>query len=270
MSVLQWDQLGSRFYEAGLDHAVLYVDGASGVPWNGLTALEENYNGQTTDVYFDGVKINTIVTPGDFSGVIRALTYPDAFLECEGVVEDEPGLFLTDQPVKRFGLCYRTLVGEGGEDLTAGYKLHILYNLTATPATKIRQTLGLDVTPAEFEWEVTGIPEELSGYRPTAHIILDSRDFDEWLLQDIEGILYGTETRDPELPDLKSLLAFIQKWDRLIIVDNNDGTWTAISARDDIITMISPTEFVIEADNVEYLDPETYRISSSDTNTEDL
>lgn len=270
MTRVQWDQTGTRYFEAGLDRAVLYVDGKSGVAWSGLISVDEESNMSVSPVHFDGTKINDVVTLGDFSGAIRAFTFPDEFYECEGVIEDETGVMLTDQPVSRFGLCYRTKVGNDVDELNVGYKLHVLYNLTATPSTKVRQTLGLDVTPTEFEWSVTAIPELVAKHRPTAHLILDSRKIDEWLMQDIEDILYGTEDRAPTLPDLKSLLAFIQKWERLIIVDNGDGTWTAISQRPDIITMLSPTEFMIESDNVVYLDPETYQITSSEKNEEDI
>jgi hypothetical protein len=271
MEPMEWNSAGSRFYEAGLDRGVLYVDDSEyGVPWYGLISVDERINTSVTEVFYDGTKINDIVVLGNFSGRIRAITYPDDFFACEGVVLDQQGMFLTEQQPKRFGLCYRTLIGEGSNDLKEGYKLHILYNLTAVPSTKVRRTLGLEVDPIEFEWEITSIPEQVAGFRPTAHVIIDSRYMDPWLLQDLEAILYGSEERFPTLPDLKSLTSFIKKWDRLIIVDNADGTWTAISARPDIITMVSDTEFEITADSAVYLDATTYEISSSDKNEEDI
>ena len=270
MTTIQWDSVGTRIYEAGVDHGVLYVEGEDGVAWNGLVSIEENTTTSLSDVHFDGKKINTIVTLGDFSGVLRAFTYPEEFMECEGIYEDDNGVYLTEQPLKRFGLCYRTLIGSDAEGLTVGYKLHLLYNLTAVPSTKVRQTLGFDTTPMELTWDLSAIPEEVVGFRPTAHLILDSRKIDKWLMQDIESILYGDESREPTLPPLEAILAFIQKWDRLIIVDNNDGTWTAIAQDPDAIIMLSPTEFQIEADTVVYLDAETYQSSSSDKNEEDI
>lgn len=270
MTAIQWHQVGDRVYEDGLDRGVLYVDGESGVPWNGLTSLEEENNNTVSPVHYDGQKINDIVTLGDFSGRLRAFTYPDEFLPCEGTLEDQVGVFLTEQPAKRFGLCYRTKIGEGESDLTVGYKLHILYNLTAVPSVKARKTLSLEPAPNEFEWELTAIPEEIEGYRPTAHLIVDSRALDPFLLQDLEEILYGNDERDATLPTLKGLTTFIRKWDRLIIIDNGDGTWTARAIEEDIITMISETEYTIEAENVVYLDADTYEISSSDKNEEDV
>lgn len=270
MTALQWHADGSRIYEAGLDRGVLYVHGKDGVPWNGLASVDEQNNNSVNPIFFDSTKINDIVTLGVFSGVIRAYTYPDEFLECEGILEDQLGIFLTEQPIKRFNLCYRTLLGEGHSDVNEGYKIHVLYNLTAIPTQKTRKTLSLEVEPTEFEWSITSIPEDISGYRPTSHLIIDSRKIDPWLLIDLEEILYGNAERNPTLPSLRALTTFIRKWDRLIIVDNGDGTWTAISKDDDVITMVSETEFEIEAENVVYLDADTYEISSSDKNEEDI
>ena len=270
MTALQWHLPGDMVYHAGLDRGVLYVEGNPGVVWNGLISVDEDEGNSVDEVFYEGIKMNDIVNLGSFSGNIRAFTYPDEFFDCEGIEEDSPGVYFTSQPIKRFGLCYRTLVGEGNSGEMQGYKIHLLYNLTAIPATKQRQTLALDPTPDEFEWKITGIPELIEHYRPTCHVIIDSRDIDPWLLQDLEAIFYGDEDTDAQLPTLKALTNFIQKWDRLIIVDNNDGTWTAIAQRPDIITMLSPTEFSIAADNAVYLDANTYQISSSEKNEEDL
>ena len=270
MTALQWHLPGDMVYHAGLDRGVLYVEGNPGVVWNGLISVDENEGNSVDEVFYDGIKMNDIVNLGSFSGNIRAFTYPDEFFDCEGIEEDSPGVYFTSQPVKRFGLCYRTLVGEGNDGAVQGYKIHLLYNLTAVPATKQRQTLALDPTPDEFEWSITGIPELVSDHRPTCHVIIDSRDIDPWLLQDLEAIFYGDETRTADLPPLKALTNFIKKWDRLIIVDNNDGTWTAIAQRPGIINMIDATRFEIVSDTAVYLDANTYEISSSDRNEEDL
>mgnify|MGYP006262601601 CR=1 FL=1 len=115
-----------------------------------------------------------------------------------------------------------------------------------------------------------GIPDELFGRRPTCHLIIDTRHMDPWLIQDIEDIIYGDEDSDPTLPDLDGFLTFIRKWQRFIITDNGDGTWTADAWLDSDIVMTSPTEFLITADNVVYHNQYTYDISSSDKNEEDI
>lgn len=272
MTKLVWDQVGERIFETGLDRGVFYpFSGSDGVAWNGLTSINENVDTIVTPVHFDGVKFDDIVVIGDFSATLTAFTYPDEFLEVEGIVEDQRGVFLTNQPQSLFHLCYRTKIGDDVEGINQGYKIHILYNLTAVPQQRNRQTLSLEIDPMEFQWKLTSIPEEVEGYRATAHIIFDSRDMDEWLLQDLEDIIYGDEDSPPRLPSMDGLITFIRKWNRLIIVDNGDGTWDAISSRDDgTIVMLDSTTFQITTENVVWLEPDTYDISSSDKNEEDV
>lgn len=261
MAALTWDQIGDRVYETGVSKGVLYTD-EGGFSWNGLTSIEENSDVQVDPVYFDGVKINDVVTLGDYSAVLKALTYPDAFLPCLGTFEDLPGLFVEDQPMSRFGLSYQTIVGNdlGAQD----YKLHLVYGLTAVPSSKSFSTLSDDMEPTEFEWDLTAIPQDLEGYRPTAHVILDSRKLNPTMLADLESILYGSDTEEPRLPSLRRLYIFLNGWNRLIITDNGDGTWTAEDPNDIYLTMTDATTFEIVTDSATYLDADTYEISSSE------
>lgn len=270
MTKIEWDLVGERLYEGALDRGVLYNPEGKGVGWNGLISFDENHNNTAEEIYYDGIKINDLVTIGAFSGTLRAFTYPENFRFAEGIHEDQTGVYITHQPQYRFGLCYRTKVGNDVQGLDFAYKIHILYNLTAIAETVTRQTLALEEEATEFAWNVSGIPDELFGFRPSCHIIIDSRDIDKWLLQDIEDILYGDEDSDPTLPDSDAFLTFIRKWNRLIITDNGDGTWTADAMNDADIVMTTPTEFLITADTILYHDPETYDIWSSEKNEEDI
>lgn len=270
MAELVWDETGRRFYETAISKGVFYDVNGLGTCWNGLTSLEEQVSSEVQAVHFDALKINDIVTVGDFSAVLRAFTYPEEFLPYEGILEDQKGFFVTDQPGNRFGLSYQTKIGNDVNGIDHGYKIHILYNLTALPSQKTYQTLADVASPMEFEWTITGIPEAIENFRPTVHIIFDSTKMDKWLLEDLENIIYGDEDSDAYLPPLKGLATFIRKWDRLIIIDNGDGTWTAESPRPGQITMLDETTFEITADTAVYLDEFTYNISSSDKNEEDV
>jgi hypothetical protein len=270
MAVLVWDQVGEHLFETGVSKGVLYQTDGAGVPWNGLTSIEESVSNSSQPVHFDGVKFNDIVTLGDFSAVMRAFTYPEEFLHYEGTEEEQEGFFVLNQPQHKFGLSYQTLIGDDVVGLAAGYKIHILYNLTALPSQRQYQTLGSEVTPLEFEWTITAIPEDIDNYRPTAHVIFDSTKMDPNLLQDLESILYGDEDTDAHLPSLKGLAAFIRKRDRLIITEHAKGIWTADSKEEGVITMLDATTFQIVSDTVVYLDADTYEISSSDKNEEDV
>lgn len=270
MAAIVWNDLSTRRFETGIDRGVFYPIDDCGVPWHGLTGIEENPSSSSEAVYFDGVKFNDIVTLGEYTATVKAITYPDEFMECEGILEDQSGVYIHDQPQGRFGMSYRTMEG----DVTGAmpyYKIHLLWNLTAVPTTKVFDTISEDFNLTEFQWTIAAIPEDIEGYRPTAHIVLDSRKLDPWLLQDIEDIIYGDEEDCPRLPSLKDFTTFVRKWNRFIVTDNGDGTWTASTSRDDgVIVMTDDTTFLITTDTIEYIDPETYKIWSSEKNEEDI
>jgi hypothetical protein len=210
MTEIKWDEVGARRYETGVDRGVLYLPAGTAVPWNGLTAITENVERDVKSYYIDGVKYLDQQVPDAYSAKLEALTYPDEFDELLGVSEFGPGVFLHDQPGKSFGLSYRTLVGNDVEGTEFGYKLHILYNLTASASGTAMSTLGDTVSPATFSWSLTGVPPAMSGARPTCHISLHSAGIDPGLLSTIEDLLYGTATVDPALPDLVALLALVE------------------------------------------------------------
>lgn len=206
MTALVWDAQGDKVYETGLDHGVLYLEDGRGVPWNGLISCDDRSTNTVTPLYWDGVKFNDIVVVGDFSGSIKAYTYPDEFMEFEGVQEvNNSGLFVTGQRPKTFGLSYRTRIGN---DVTQnlGYKIHILSNLTAVPSNKAFKTNTATMSAIEFEWLLTAIPTHIPGFQPTPHLIFDTSKSTPEMIEDLEAILYGTDTTDPELPSLEMIV----------------------------------------------------------------
>lgn len=206
MTAIVWDQLGQRSYESGIDRGVLYLEDGSGIPWNGLTSVEERFStASVTPLYFEGLKYNEIVEVSEFSASLKAYTYPDEFLRFEGFDEPEAGFYVTGQVPPMFGLAYRTRVGND-LDSEAGYKLHILCNLNAQPSNKGYKTQSQNVSLIEFEWVISSIPERIPGFKPTSHLIIDSTRVNPDLLQSIEDILYGTDSTGPELPDFITLL----------------------------------------------------------------
>lgn len=194
MTSLVWDKAGERLYEAGLDRGVLYKSDSSGVAWNGLVSVDEVLDDIAAEPrMFDGVKYLDEPVVGDFAATLTAFTYPDEFMEYEGIESMGDGLYVGDQQPKRFGLTYRTLVGNDVEGTDHGYQVHIIYNLTAVPSTLTYNTLSETVSPNNFSWSLTAVPELVPGFRPTAHFILDSRFLPGDILATIEDILYGSD-----------------------------------------------------------------------------
>jgi hypothetical protein len=263
MTAIVWDQIGQRYYEAGVDRGVLYMPDGSGVGWNGLISVDEAFGGmEGAPIYFDGTKYASVSALGEYASTLKAYTYPDEFIQFEGIQEVGNGLYVTNQPSERFGLTYRTLMGNDVEGLDLGYKIHVLYNLTAVPSAKNYASLTTDSTVIEFQWALTSVPEETPGFRATAHLIFDSIEMPPDLLQNIEDILYGNEVNDPNLPPLSDFVGFIDNWVLIRIIDNLDGTWTA-EGPDNLITMLDPTLFQIAQANVKYVDSVTYLITDT-------
>lgn len=205
MTRLEWGATGEKFYDAGVDHGVLYVDGV-GVPWNGLISVEEApTGGEAKPFYQDGYKYSNRATPEEFEATLNAFTYPDEFARCDGSSQIGRGLFATNQRRKPFTLCYRTKVGNDVNGVDHGYKLHLVYNALAAPSQRTNNTLGDSVEATSFSWALTTKPPALFGRRATAHFIIDSRATSPSLLTQIEDILYGTADEAPRIMTVQEL-----------------------------------------------------------------
>jgi hypothetical protein len=262
MPVLIWDSIGGKVFESGLDRGVLYLPDGSAVPWNGLTSVDEHVNASVETIYYDGQKISELVSLGEFSASMKALTYPDEFVELEGVLDLKNGLFANQQQPRRFSLCYRTRVGND-LNLEAGYKIHLIYNVLAIPSDKSYSSLGSDVRPVEFEWTITAIPENVPGLRPTSHITIDSQKTDPLLLAEIEAMLYGSTHSNAALIPMDEFVAYITEWYRIKIIDHHDGTWSAVTRLDSDIEIEPDLYFEIFHCNARFIDEDTFIISDA-------
>ncbi|HEY7418454.1 MAG TPA: hypothetical protein VH593_24960 [Ktedonobacteraceae bacterium] len=267
MTSIVWDQIGEKIYQTGVDRGVLYLHDGRVVPWNGITSVEETATSELKSFYMDGVKYLNNLTPGDFSGKLRAFTYPEEFDQVNGIANPAPGLDYYDQPHSSFNLSYRTSIGNDIESIQHGYKIHILYNVIANPDTYVFATLKVDaasaVVPVEFAWTLSGTPPPLERFRPTVHISIDSTDTPPDLLETLEDVLYGTDTSNPRLPTIDEIAEYFGYLGALIIIDHGDGTWSAIDESNTYITMINDTTFQIDNADATYLDATTYTISST-------
>lgn len=260
MTKLTWDQIGDRTFQTGLDRGVLYLSDGTPVPWNGLTGLDEAPTREAQPYYQDGVKTLDHHVLGEFSGTLRAFTYPDEFELYVGARSKGKGLFFHDQPPKSFGLSYRTRLGNDVDGVDHGYVIHMLYNLRAIPAGVTHSAIGSSMAPEEFAWALSSTPEFFAGYRPTAHVSIKSTDLSPALLGIVEEVLYGTDLANGYLPTLGELVDVIET--PLIITDNGDGTWSA-SGSDRVVTKLSETSFQISGLDVVVVDNDTYQIQTT-------
>ena len=203
---LQWDKIGERFYETGLDHGVLYLMNENGiypkgVAWNGLTSVNENPSGaESNPVWADNQKYINLISAEDFGATIECLTYPPEFEACDGSAEIATGITVGQQNRKIFGLSYRSLVGNDVKGQEYGYKLHLIYGAQAAPSQKNRQTVNENPEAITLSYELTTTPVAIPGYKSAAHLTIDSTKTNEEKLKALEKILYGSENTEARLP----------------------------------------------------------------------
>jgi len=206
MATLVWDDTGKRLYETGVQNGVLYPRNSSGayplgVAWNGLISVTESPSGaESNKVYADNITYLNLISTEEFGATIEAYTYPDEFAACDGSGELATGVFIGQQSRQVFGLAYKSILGNdvAGNDL--GYKLHLIYGANAAPSEKAYATINDSPEAITFSWEVTTTPIEVTGFKPTASITIDSTKVPAAKLATLETILFGSANADPRLP----------------------------------------------------------------------
>jgi hypothetical protein len=263
MSRIEWDADGTRSYEGGVSHTVLYLDDGTAVPWSGVTGISEKLEGEaSTPLYLNGAKIMDVKDNGDFAATMTVFTYPDEFAEYDGYSSLGGGLYAKNQQPKRFDLCYRTEIGNGNQGLGADYKIHLVYNIAATQAPVTFATQGGTFDPVDFQWTLGATPEYAPGYRSTAHAVIDTRRISPYLLEDLENMLYGTATTPARLPRLVELNAFVKDWALITLVDYGDGTWSA-TGPEEYISMVDSETFRITGIDGFYATSDEYEIHTT-------
>ena len=205
MSKLVWDQIGDRIYETGVKMGVLYPQESGaypkGVAWNGLTAVTESPSGaEASPMYADDIKYLNLMSNEEFGATIEAYTYPPEFEACDGSASIATGVSIGQQSRKAFGLCHRTTVGNDTDGNDHGYKLHLIYGALAAPSEKAYATINDSPEAITFSWEVTTTPVDVTGFKPTASVTIDSTKVDAGKLKALEDILYGSESEEARLP----------------------------------------------------------------------
>ena len=217
MPKLEWDKVGERVYEAGVDHGVLYIPSLTGVydtgfAWNGLTTVTESPSGaESNPQYADNIKYINLVSAEEFGATIDAFTYPEEFAQCDGSAVVN-GVVLGQQTRKPFGLSYRTLVGNDLNGTDHGYKLHLVYSATAAPSEKGYGTINDSPEAVTFSWELSTTSVAVGdidgvAYKPLSTLTIDSTKVDADALAELETILYGAVATEPKLPTPAEVIA---------------------------------------------------------------
>ena len=211
---LVWDQTGERHYETGVSQCALYpmVSGAypKGVAWNGITAITESPSGaESTPMYADNIKYLDIVSTETYAATIEAYMYPDEFKPCNGEAELADGVSIGQQTRQKFGLCYKTTLGNDTDGEDYGYELHLVYNGLAAPAEEAHNSKNESPEGMTMSWSVSTTPVDVEGKKPTATVTINSVKAGAQVMKALEDVLYGSAKAEARLPlpnELKTLI----------------------------------------------------------------
>lgn len=223
MAKLVWDASGTRRFETGVNHGVLYLASTDsetglvtypqGVAWNGLTSVSETpEGGDAEDFYADNIKYLTLRGVENLTGSISAYTYPDEFMACDGSAAfgGLSSVYLHQQTRKMFGLSYTTIIGNDANP-EAGYLYHLLYGATVSPSDREYGTISDSPEPIEFSWDYSATPVRVSlgagvtptggdAWKPTSLITIDGTKLASAKREALEKALWGSEDSDAMLP----------------------------------------------------------------------
>jgi hypothetical protein len=194
---IEWDATGERWFQTGVCRGVLYpMDSTgtypTGVAWNGLTGVEENPDGgDLTELWADNIKYASFRNPENYGGSIKAYTYPDEWMPCDGQ-KLVGGIAYQGQKRQPFGMCYRNEISNdiGAEE----YELKLLYNSTVSPSSKSHATKNENPDAEEMSWDYKSTPVNVTGVDgvdKTCMLTLNSRQFTDGQMAAIEEVLYG-------------------------------------------------------------------------------
>lgn len=210
---LVWDEEGARLFETGVDHVVLYPyqlatkDYSLGVAWNGVTKISNKASGaQEQKKYADNIKYLSLYSAEEFGVTVEAFSSPEEFDACDGTLEAAPGVKVAGQSRSKFGLCYRTLIGNDVKNQDYGYKLHLVWNAMAQPAQRDYSTINENPDAQTLSWEITTTPLVIEGMKPIAYIAIDSTKAKPEKLKALEDLLYGTSAKAANLPTPKEVI----------------------------------------------------------------
>ena len=215
MTKLAWDEVGKHLFETGASHGVIALLDDTGkydtpAAWNGLRSVTNSPDGaEETALYADDGKYLSLFSAENFKGSIGAYTYPDEFAIANGEVELKKGVTVEQQTRKAFGFSYQTILGNDIQGNEYGVKLHMVYGAKAQPSEKGYEAVNDDPSAVEFEWNFVTTPVDITGFKKTAHLVIDSTKVSPADFKKITDALYGTEATEPKFLLPSEILALI-------------------------------------------------------------
>lgn len=249
---VEWDKVGERFYEIGVDHGVFYPldengNYTNGEAWSGLSNVTNKPEGaDVNDIWADNMKYLSLRAAEKFGATIECYSYPNGFKACNGEEEITPGVTISGQTRKPFGFTYRSRIGNDLKFEDYGYKIHLIYNATASPVEKSYGTINdsTDVDTMSYDVETTGLPVALTingvpkEFKPTSHIEIDSTKVDATQLENFLKTLYG----QVEYEEFEGS-AWVEGTD--YYTENSDGTYSKVDTTEVTVPVTGVTYYTM-------------------------
>lgn len=230
---------------SGIDRGFIFFENSGGAIWRGLTGIDENEEDFRMESYYvDGRKVAHTHIAGTYSASVTSFDDPFGDINLDYAI---------------FGFTYRERYTVGEEEY---YKLHIVHNVSVVYQGSVTETVNTSEEPTTHGWELYTTNSDLAYDVNGAHIIIDSGVIQEWIMRDLENILYGTldEDQPPRIPSIEEIYDIFATMN-LVIIDHGDGTWSAVG-HETMIKMLDATEFAIDSPTAEYVEEDTYEIES--------
>jgi hypothetical protein len=264
VSRVVWDATGQRFYETGVDRAVLYVADNPGVAWNGVVSIDEKPSGGGPNPYYiDGIKYLNRPSREEFEFTIEAFYSPEEFDVCDGVGAYLVGVFVSQQRRQPFALAYRTAIGNDVEGQAYGYKLHLIYNALVAPADNKHATETDSLTVTSLSWDATTTPIQVPGFMRSAHIVVNSTLVPAFALASLEDIIYGTDDTDPRMPTPAEIAELFTDSSPFTVTDSGDHETFTITGSE-LAVHEGPTDtFTLSSEGVTIISGGTVELTST-------
>ena len=207
MAKLVWQGTGDKQYEMGVQKPTVYPISNGTYPvgyaWHGVKSITDTPSGaESNQQYAENEVYCDIRGAEKYAATIAAFTYPDEFIGCDGGVEVVDGMVIKQQERTAFGLAYVTGVGDDANGSDAGYKIHLVYGLTAAPSETTYETITDSPEAIEISFECTSLPVKMTGYKPVSHLVINSLTADPTCLAELEETLFGADGAPGVIPSL--------------------------------------------------------------------
>lgn len=211
MAKMKWNEVGTKRFETGISEGAIFVGtpkkGLAGVPFDGLTGVDESPDGgDANDQFANNVKWLSLRGPENYKGTIKSFMYPEEFEPCMGNAEvltsgnKSTGAYFGSQSKLPFSMAYKTVVGSDDKGIDFSEKLHVFWNATCSPVDKSYVTINESPEAMEMSWEFDTVPVPVGeGFKPSAHFEMTKTTENATVYQSICDALYGTDDEEPSL-----------------------------------------------------------------------